>query len=152
MVEEALTRPFCAWRGPVKVPTVKVPIVPVVELSTWIVDDPFTMRLFGMVTRPEGATAKSEVVAEPFAFVEEETLKIGMPETPTRRMPAVANGVVVPMVKEVAKRFCSVEEAVLMSPPLKLIKVEVAIQVLSVVKGYAKVAAPKVAAERQVVP
>lgn len=94
---------------------------------------------YGALTSPDGRTAKSEVVALPLVFVEEAMAKMGSELlTPVRWIENVANGVVVPMVKEVLKRFWSVEEAVAMMPAAKLIKVEVASQVDSVVNGKAK--------------
>ena len=58
-----------------------------------------------------------------------------------------------PIVMRSEYRVWMVEEAVDMIPPAKLTRVDVETpaKVVEVVKGYAKVAAPNVAAERQVV-
>jgi hypothetical protein len=90
----------------------------------------------GALTTPSAVTVKRLVVAEPDAVVDEAIAKSGSALfTTVRWIETVANGVVVPTVRTVAKRFCKVEDAVDMMPPLKLIKVEVASQVFSVVNG-----------------
>ena len=55
-------------------------IVPEVELSVWMVEEPSVMREFGIVTRPMSEIRKKEVVAEPMLFVEEATSKSGESE------------------------------------------------------------------------
>ena len=104
-----------------------------------MVEELFTMREFGIVTRPLAAMRKSEVVALPFALVEEAMSTMGvLLSTQVRCIPAVAHGEVVPRVNRVAKRLWSVDDAVAITPWVKLIRVEVASQVVSVVKGKAK--------------
>ena len=73
----------------------------------------------GIVTVPFSCTARSEVDA---LLVSSKRRFTPVPAPQTERR---AYGVVVPSVTCVAKRFCNVDEAVLMSPPPKLIKVEV---------------------------
>jgi hypothetical protein len=90
----------------------------------------------GAETTPLAVTVKRLVVAEPEAFVDEAIAKSGSALfTTVRWIERSANGVVVPTVRTVAKRFWRVDDAVAMMPPLKLIKVEVASQVFSVVNG-----------------
>ena len=94
-------------------------------LKFWIVEEPRAISEFGMETRPKASTLKSEVVAFPPESVVDAISKSGIKEPYAPWRESFAQGDEVPMVTVEEKRFWSVEEAVDISPPPKLIKVEV---------------------------
>src|SRR3989344_6363470 len=111
-----------------------------VERSSWSVDEPSAIRLREIVTKPRSEMRKKEVVAMPFAWVEEETSKSGCVEAKEPKTERRAKGVLVPRVTSLPKRLGIVVEAFAMSPCVKATMVEVATMAVFAVevKGQAK--------------